>query len=702
MEPLETLPPLWLRVLVVLRDAGVRIEHAPIVEAVAAGDLAAARQGGFVPAGDGSLQLIRPQGPLAAADELAGALAAIGELRDVVVIGPDAVLDDAMVRHGLPRLGAAVAAPASSGLVRLIIETAFTPMEPADLHALLCADPGPVPRGIAWRLVSALHAFPSRAATTWRDALAAGLDTIDEPDRPALARRLRDLLDPLVNRTGVLTAEQLTGRLRVLTTWARGRLSTAPSVSELITFAEGLLSLVRMLGNEPLGRAQLRRLCGEVDRRWISGPVAEAGIASIPRPGAMLGPARVTVWWGFTRELAPAPPRLRLSGPERVALRSFGVTPPDPGVAMASEARRWRRPLSLTSGTLLLVCPRTNATGEVNHPHPMWDELCSSIQDMATAARLHTQVAKSPVAARRVQVALRPLPIAIESVRVAAAISLRTPESPSSLERLLGCSLAWALHYRGSLRRGLGAGPAAPSPLLFGTLAHHVLARVFDDGALTAEAAAARAGSIVDADLESLAENLALPDHQVERSTVKRVIIDAARAVGAILTRSGASVRGTELALTRVVNGVTVAGRADIVLDDPELVIDFKWGGSVNRERLASGTAVQLAAYAEMGRRGDVLPGIAYFVLRSQELLAPAGTLVRDATRVGAHTAAEMWHATLAALGARSQELAGGRLSAPGAIRDPKSSALIDGVMRVSPACKYCELATLCGRRARS
>jgi hypothetical protein len=40
-----------------------------------------------------------------------------------------------------------------------------------------------------------------------------------------------------------------------------------------------------------------------------------------------------------------------------------------------------------------------------------------------------------------------------------------------------------------------------------------MLARVFGGGALTAEDAAARAASIVDADLESLAESLGLLEH---------------------------------------------------------------------------------------------------------------------------------------------------------------------------------------------
>lgn len=702
VESVETLPPLWRQVLEGLRNAGVGIDEALLIDNPATGDLAAARGSGFAPRGDGTLQLVRPHGPLAAADEVAAALAAFPDLRDVVLIGSDAILDEAMFRHGLPRVGAEVASPASSVLVRLIVESAFTPMDPADLHALLCTEPGPIPRGIARRLASALQSFPSRGAPAWREALAEGLNQIDEAQRPALARRLTELLDPVAERAGELTITQLTARLRTLTTWARGRLPSAPSLSEVITFAEGLLSLAEIMGLANIGRAQLRRLCDEVDRRWVSGPTAEAGLATVPRAGAILGAVRVGVWWGFRRDLAPAPPRLRLSEQERAALRAVGVTPPDAGAEMAGEARRWRRPLTLTSDVLILVCPRTNEAGDADHPHPLWDELCSSMLDPASAARLQSTAIKLPVVARRERVERRSLPIAIDSVRVPGPIAVRNPESPSSVERLLGCSLAWALHYPALLRAGLSHGPSEPSPLLYGTVAHHVLAHVFADGVLAAEAAATRAEALIDASLAALAENLSLPDHQVERSAVKRAIVDSAREIGSILTKTGASIRGAELPLTRTFSQLTIAGRADLVLAKPDVVIDYKWGPSANRQRLISGTAIQLATYAELGREAEAMPGIGYFMLRNQQLMIAPGTALPDAIQPGAHAVGDMWRATVAALEDRLRELSEGKLSAPGALVDADDSVLADGVLRVAPPCEYCQLATLCGRRGRA
>jgi len=195
-DPVESLPPPWIRTFEVLAALGVSLETAPIAEAASAGDLAAARRPGFTPAADGSLTLLRPHGPLAAADEVAAALAALDSLDGVVLVGPDAILDDALGRHGLPRVGADRAPPASSAFVRLVVETAFAPMDPADLHGLLCAEPGPVPRGIARLLASALRALPGRGSPAWREALARGISEVEESRRSSVAERLSALLVP--------------------------------------------------------------------------------------------------------------------------------------------------------------------------------------------------------------------------------------------------------------------------------------------------------------------------------------------------------------------------------------------------------------------------------------------------------------------------------------------------------------------------
>ena len=709
VEPIAALPRLWQQVFEALQRAGTQIVETSLSHAPASGDLGASRAASFTPAGDGSLRLLRSHGILSAAEEVAGGLAACPELRGLVVIGPDAVLDAALVRHGLPRLGTRVPAPGTAALVRLCVESAFRPMDAADLHALLCMDPGPVPRHIAWRLAAALERFPARGSAEWQAALASGLEATDVDARGALTARLAALLDPIADRTAALPIDRLAARMRVLADWARGRLATAPGLAGVIATADRLIALVR-LGGVHLELAALRRLCEELEEPDTAGAAAEHGLAAITNPGALLGNPRVVVWWGFTCDRAPRALRLRLSREERVALDADDVTAPDAGVVMEHEARRWRRPLALASEAVVLVCPRTDEVGGPVHPHPLWDELIAAMPEAALGARLQVSQMALPwpgksgawIEARRVRVALRPGPTPIEVVRASRALGLRKLDSASSIEDLLGCSLAYVLRYTGDLRVGLSIPAARPGPLLYGNLVHHVLARVFADGAIDPDGAAGRAAAIADAELPRLAETLMLPDHQAERVAVRHAIVESARVLAACIAGAGARIRGVEVKLEGKLGPATLAGRADLLLAEPDHVIDFKWGGSRQREMLRAGAAVQLALYAELARTGPRLPGVAYLVTRTRRVLAARGARLPAASEPTAYSVEEMLRATQAALEDRLRELAGGQLVAPGAVDDAPASRLADGVLRVAPACAYCELDGLCGRRGRT
>ncbi len=697
-SPLSTLPTGWTALFEALREAGVGVDEVTLPPAPAQGDLERARGTPFIPSGDGSLTLLRPHGPLAAADEVAAALAALGSLDDVVVVGADEILDAALGRLGLPRLGAPAGPPASAALIRLVLEAAFEPMEPGDLHALLCLDPGPVPRPVASWLVGALARHPGRGSPLWHEAMAGGLGQLEESGRAQVARRLDALLVPAARREGTVAASVLEARLRLVTSWAMGRAANTPSLEAVARLAMDASALIGLLGHTQLSLVEARRLCDELGDARLPVVAAQAGLASVAQPGAVLGRAGTIVWWGFTRERAPAIARVRLSRAESAALRELGSTPPDAGKLMAGEAARWRRPLEQATAALVLVCPATDEAGEKSFPHPLWDELGAAMPRGAGEA-LELRRLRLPAAPRRRRAAARGLPVPSVTANAGAAISLRPTESPSSLERLLACSLAYALHYHGELQPGLARGPGAPTPLLYGTLAHHVLAQVFAAGVLPAEEAAARAGEIVEADLPRLCESLGLPRYQVERATVKQVIVDAARELGRLLDETGATVAGVEHRLERELLGVTVAGNADLVLSSPDVIVDLKWGLSKYRDKIAGGTALQLATYARLLGGDAARPQVAYFILTRQQLLAEPGSIFAGATIPGKSVSSDTWNAAMAALARRLSELAEGTLGAPAADGSVIKPMLDGGRLVLAPACEYCALGGLCGER---
>jgi ATP-dependent helicase/nuclease subunit B len=698
-EPFAALEPAWRALLARLSAAGVLVEERPLAPATASGDLQAARTARFVPSGDRTLTLFRPHGPIAAADEVAAALAARASVDGVLIIAADEVLERALRRHGLPGLGCGTDRPASAGMVRLVVEAAFTPMDAADLHAFLCFDPGPIPRSVASRLIDALRERPGRNSVQWREALDEGLSRLGEPRRSEVAARVGALLVPAGSDTGALEASEIVRRLRVLGAWANMRASSTPSLVSVAQQAADAVELLELLGDVTVTRVALQRLCDEVPG-GVAAAAAEVGLAAVDGPGAVLGPAETIIWWGFTRTRAPAVARLRLSERERSLLESLGVTPPVGGQEMAAEAGRWRRPLEQATRHLAFVCPRTDDAGDSAFPHPLWDELRAAVPDAQAAARLEAANLELPARAARRTVVARELPVARKALSVGRSISLRDPESPSSIEGLLGCSLQWALQHRGQLREGLSGGPPGPGPLLNGIVAHDLLARIFRDGVpASADDAHARATAQVTQHLEGMCETLYLPRYQVERVAVTAAIGESARALVELIHDLGAVVRGVELEHRAVFDGISVSGTVDLALEEPSIVLDFKWGKTTHRQRLERGAALQLALYAELvAAETGARPGVAYFTLRTQALYAEPGTMLADASVPGTATAEDIWRGARASIRRRVDELAVGQLHAPSADGSKLKSALGSEGLTIEPACMFCAFGGLCGR----
>jgi len=702
-SPLATLDPGWRALFARLAERGTRVEEVtPSAEAAGngRGDLGRAQTaladgGTLSPECDGALVLLRTHGPVAAADQVAALLAeraGVRGLAGVVVVGADEVLDAALARHGLPRTGGAEVEPASAALVALVIESAFRPMDPTDLHALLCLQPGPVPRAVAVGLVRALRDLPARGTAPWREALTAGLERVDAERRERVHARLDALLDPAAPHDGRLAIAELEKRLQALTTWAHGRLESIPSLAACPLAADALRRAARSLGSHELTRIELRRLAADV-AAGLPSP-AEAGLAHVTLPGAVLGQAELVVWWGFTRDRAPRAQRLRLSRTERAALAAAGVAVPDAGATMRAEAMRWRRPLVHASEQLILVAPSADATGERAFPHPLWDELVAAAGGAREVAPLETRVLQVPA---RV-VAFQPLGMPATAVRAPTPLSLREEESPSSLETLLGCSLAWAFRYPSGLAPGLANGPPPPGPLLFGRVAHHLLAEVLRGGSTAPGELRRLAEALVDAELNRICESLALPRRQVERTRVRQAVVRSAERLGELLSATGATVRGTEIDAAGLHAGVGIRGRADLVLHDPDVVLDLKWGKSTSQEHLRRGTTLQLAAYAELFAVEQRRPETAFFVLDRQEILGEHASTLPGARTPGLHRADDVWRAAVAAIHARAGELERGDLAAPAADGTDVGAGLTGGVITIEPRCGYCDFDGLCGR----
>jgi ATP-dependent helicase/nuclease subunit B len=706
------------RALARLEAHGVEVREAIPTPAHAQGDLGAARRSGFEPVGDGSLQLVRSQGATAAAEDVAVWLAEHAQIGSTIVVAPDATLDAALHRAGLPTTGASVAAHRARGgalqVLPLCLELLQTPADPQAALELLTLPASPIPRRLADRLADALRQWPAIGSDVWTEALASHDYGADPATAVRRRRRVDVLLTPEVPRDRELVPTAiLRRRIEVCAAWVRARMHTAASTERdawalALLQHDILLRLVDGLARDPIPTPLLSRLLeAATDAAMGATPFeARAGLRSVASPGAVIRPVDTIVWWGFTRDAAPPVRTLGLTRAERAQLAAASIPIPRAGDHATSAARRWRRPLTMATQRLLLVAPLSSAPGEPLHPHPLWDEIVAGMPHDARnrwAARLQTpRPGLAPQAQARRTLAQ---PLALPQYRPrwdvpAGSLTRRDKESPSSLGTLVGCSLRWALRYPLGISDARTSFRLAVGPRELGSLAHEVLASVLRSSPTDPREAAARAASVFQ-DLGPLrVAPLFGPGHDAPREEAQLTIVRAAEEVVAWLHGHGLVAERVEEDVEREFDGRAVGGRVDLLAGQPRVVVDFKWGRRKDRrDEIANGTAYQLAtyAYAAASDRGE-MPEYAYFIVREQVILGRRGGPFDTHATVDGPPASQTWERFAAAFRERFAEVARGQLAAPGGTDDaPDRPIVVGDRLILPPGCEYCSYDGLCG-----
>ena len=725
LSPRADLEWLWQRTLDLLEQRGILVAeaHLPAAPVQAGSDLAAGARGGlFKPAGDGSLVLVRPAGPLAAAEEVAAWIASQGRAAETLVIGGDPALDTALHRHGLPTAGASHAMRDGVPLqvLPLVLELGWSPQDPQRAYELLSMRAGPVPADVRWRLRRAIEDWPAVDSDKWRERLAEGLAAIeDAARRERVKARLDVVWSAPIPRSGLYPVAEVSRRARMLVQWFSGRAALAdaeaPAWHAAVAQCRSLLDAIQYAGLASLTAAQLRHLVAEAtkgaggDRPFPP----EAGLAHVGAPGCVAGPVPSIVWWRFDDASAGGVSRLPLTNPERAELAALGVVLPDPGRDAAIQARRWRRPLEQAAERLLLVCPEKDIDGEDLHPHPLWDELAARV-DARNRRRVAERELMRPslagVVPQSPRAALPPLEARREWAVAAGRIARRKTESPSSVEAFFGCPFHWALKYAAKLEAADSAQVEdATSPRLLGSLLHHIMNRLFDGPPRSGAEAAAEAGAVFDREGPRLVAALFLPGADPQREHVRRVAAATARTLFDMMNAKKLRVIASEVTRTGRAFGGEFLGKVDVVLagepgaDEAKRIVDLKWGGAPKKHKLLEvGAAVQLASYAYLEAEGrDPFPAVGYFVMDGQRLLTTQPGQFQAAEPVEGPTPAETWRRIQATHAQEWTELDAGRVTARGvesATGRPLEQPQVEGnLLRIPPPCNYCDYGILCG-----
>lgn len=712
LDQWQALPSLWRQLLDVLSESGAEVEIISLQPAPAQGDLAACREITFTPRADGSLQLLRPQGPEAAGEEVAAWLAS-APWEDTLIIGGDSLLDAALRRHGLPTTGTCCDLADNSLLeiLPLVLAAAWNPPDPQRALELLTLPISPIPRAIAGRLVEALRQWPAVDSDGWSAALAAGIEAFpDLETRQRLEQRLKPLLSPTVDGPE-FPVEEAKHRTAVVQRWIRGHLqgevsSCEPWEAALQQCLE-FQRLVETVGLTNLTRSQLQQLVQQATSAagHLPSLPSQAGIHRLNGPGAVAGAARQIVWWDFTRSAAGVPEALPLHFAERKALADAGIQLPDSAITAQSLSARWSRPMLCATGTLLLVCPRHGIDGEEQHPHPLWDEIIAKAPSKNVASVLICDRPKFPIQPAMQQHELLPTPSAPGSwtLPMGYVPQRRSKESPTAAAALVGCPFQWVLHYLGGIHEGHTA--ALPDlQALVGSVAHELLARVLKSGPLTPEQAEMMALELFDREGPRLAAQLFMPGQEPQKAQSRQTTGRAAKALFTHLKAANLQVIAVEQACNATALGSTLEGRADLIVGPPEVVIDLKSGGEpYHRDELKNGAASQLACYARLRRVNGQFPAVAFYILSSQRMLATQ-RIFPGVPAIAAASPQETWEGFERAYEGRWQEISLGTVTV-GEHDDegnplPEQSLMDEQGLRLTPPCRFCHYGLLCGNQS--
>lgn len=724
LEPIGALPRVWRAIIDRLRAEGTSVLELVPKPSRAAGDLAAARAPRFEPTRDGSLQLLRSDGPWAAAVEVAAWLASRSSSGGVVVVSPTPLLDTELRRFGLPTTGARQVGGGSSLLevLPLVLALGRRPAAPEDAAAFLSLPLSPVPHGIRNRLRRALSQWPAVGSEAWREALESGLAAIDEDGRrERVTARMRGIFDASVDRSGCgYPVAEIRKRVALVQEWLRARRATleegvpldfARALEEALAQCVAFERIVDLANLDHWKAADLQRFLDESRASLAAEPVltAEAGLAAVASPAAVVGPARCVVWWDFSRQSAPGYVRVPFTAVERAQLAAAGIELPAPADQAIRNAERWRRPLDQAREHLLLVSPRTNEVGEESHPHPLWDEVAASIdRDAPIRERFLSGTLYAEPRPALTEEPLRPPPRPRRAWNVPAAlIELPDRASNSAIEDLLRCPMKWALSRVGRL-----GGPdeieVGISSLVLGRLAHALLEDVLPAATGDPRNARRLAEHWFEENAPTRIAALFLPGREVDAARVRRVLADAAEIFTDFVHAAGLELRQAEGEIEGSGLGRTLFGIPDLVLGPKPVVVDAKWGGfSYRRGALENGTATQLAFYAHLlGQQpgfGDAAASVAFFVLSRGRIITTDPALGSRAEPVDGPSHTETWLALERAFDARREELGRGVVLATANPDDlgegvpPDDSVAADGAVVLAPKCQWCEYGGLCG-----
>jgi ATP-dependent helicase/nuclease subunit B len=714
-EPAALWPFAWRRLFDALKRQGVAIDDLALPPATAGDDLEALKatmQNGTASTwrGDGSLCLLTSETESEAADVLSAWIGSADTTGLALVKADGGLLDPFLRARHLPRLGGA---SESDGLLPLALALRWDPFDAAAALAFLSLHRTPL--GVAARFLSdAIENSPGHGGPMFRSGVRLAVRNLlrrlrDEgAERSRRKQQARELVTEIDfwlpaerrSRAEGLPAADVLMLCERLVAWAHRRQDPGSAAP-----AAALAAAVAALRQDRLMPTLLGRMLDAVAAAGAEDHQAEAAAwRHAVAPGALISPAETVVWW-LTDPPAGSPAPWRAA--ERIWMAEHGLEPDDAVARRGREQTALFRAVSRATSRLVLVRPRA-ADGEAAPAHPLLADLHACFGDSLDGAWIEAGslrrggiIGGRTLPTTELQ-AVSPPPARRDWTVPAGAVIGRNVESPSGMETLLACRLAWVLRYGARLRIH---GPAALPDMdrLTGSFVHRVLQRLFESRAAAPDGSAGRARDIFERLLPQEAAPLLQPGQEATRARALTLLTEAVAVLTRRLAASGLEVEAVERTLRRPMpNGTVLEGRLDLLLrrpsDNLRLVLDAKWTRSGKRHRaaLAGDESVQLAAYAWLAEALGWNVNAGYFLLRQARLYTARAEPIDDTAVAGADLP-RAWDRAMRTYAAELAAVQAGRIVAAGVPDTIVSEQDQEDRLELAPPCDWCDYRPLCG-----
>ncbi|MDP1691902.1 MAG: PD-(D/E)XK nuclease family protein [Burkholderiaceae bacterium] len=417
--------------------------------------------------------------------------------------------------------------------------------------------------------------------------------------------------------------ERVVGSMRVLMGTPRDDvLAVAGGIKQAEAVLDALAEL-KFQGVERLRPRHVEQLLAEATIAGGSNPYAEPEVgcrrSTTTSALVVLEPAQEVVWWMPSKPMLPRPHPWSLA--EREALRLAGAELQDIAAELRALARDWLRPVLAAQERFVLVLPLAS-----EEEHPIW-LLVRRLLPMLAVRHVEEELTEST---RGESVSDKPLPQLKRYLDIPADMSSRrTRQSFTSLADLFDNPAVSALKDAAGLRSATLMAVEDERRLL-GTLAHRLVERLFAVPSVLAwEATQVRTwfDGHADALIEAEGAPLLMLGFAVVLHRFRGAVCEAAVVLLRHLQSAGVVSVRTELPFEGTLFGVPVTGTVDLLAElsgSRYAVLDLKWSGEARyRERLATGTHLQLAIYSSLIEQnlGQAPAELAFFIFDSRALL---------------------------------------------------------------------------------